>query len=60
MSDADIFYVSQLNKNIMYGGAVTLKQSKDGGSTWTEITNWCCGNDAVRTEVNADFRGCFS
>lgn len=57
MPDADIFYVSQLNKNIMYGGAVTLKQSKDGGSTWTEITNWCCGNDAVRTEVHADFRG---
>lgn len=57
MPDADIFYVSQLDKNVMYGAAVTMKQSRDGGNTWTEITNWCCGNDAVRTEVHADFHG---
>lgn len=57
MPDADIFYVSQLDKNIMYGAAVTMKQTRDGGNSWTEITNWCCGNDAVRTEVHADFHG---
>lgn len=53
---ADIFYVSQQNKNIMYGGAVNLNQSKDGGKSWTEITNWCCGTTA-KPEIHADFHG---
>ena len=55
MKDADIFYVSQVNKNIMYGGAVNMNQSTDGGNTWTQISNWCCGNASI-PEVHADFQ----
>jgi photosystem II stability/assembly factor-like uncharacterized protein len=55
-TSADIFYVSQTNKNFMYSGAVNLSQSTDGGTTWKEITNWCCGTAAL-PEIHADFHG---
>jgi len=52
----DIFSVSQLNKNILYVGQVNMNQSTDGGTTWKQISNWCCGT-AQLPEVHADFRG---
>ncbi len=56
LPDADIFYVSAQNKNVMYGAAVNMNQSKDGGMTWTQISNWCCATTAI-PEVHADFHG---
>ncbi len=54
--DADVFYVSQVNKSTMYCGAVNVKRSDDGGNNWTEISNWCCGTATV-PEVHADNHG---
>jgi photosystem II stability/assembly factor-like uncharacterized protein len=54
--DSDVFYLSQVNKNTMYCGAVNVKRSDDGGNNWNEISNWCCGTSTV-PEVHADNHG---
>ncbi len=49
-----VFYVSQLNTDIMYAADVEMYRSLDGGLTWKQITRYCCPTADV-VEIHADF-----
>lgn len=52
IDDNAIIQISALNKNRIYCGYVSNHRSTDGGSNWTQITNWY--NDGVLPAVHAD------
>lgn len=54
IQNPDMFILSQTNANVFYYGGVDLHKSSNMGSTWTQITRWCCP-ETGQVEVHADF-----
>ena len=52
IDDNAVVHFSNSNKNKVYCGYVSNYRSTNGGTTWTQFTNWY--NDGVLPEVHAD------